>query len=71
MLCTVHFIRAVKLKRRQMGAKCSMRKTRNSFKILVGRLYNGSLKVPTRRWDDTIKMDLRERCELAQDKICM
>ncbi|KAJ4451152.1 hypothetical protein ANN_02594 [Periplaneta americana] len=45
----------------EMGRACSMGESRNAYRVLVGRPEGERpLGRPRRRWEDNIKMDLRE-----------
>jgi hypothetical protein len=55
-------VRVIKSKRMRWGHVARMEDGRNVYRILVGR-SEGKIRLgrPRRRWDDDIKMDLRER----------
>ena len=48
-----------------------MEKSRNAYRVLVGKPEGKRLSGrPSRRWEDNIKMDLREvGCDLAEDRV--
>jgi hypothetical protein len=71
-------VRVIKLRRRRWaGHVAHMGEGRSVYRVLVGtRKGNRSLGRPRRRWEDNIKMDLRETgidgenwIHLAQDRV--
>jgi hypothetical protein len=58
LCCSPSIIRIINLRRmRWAGHVARMRETRNAYKILVGKRPLGRHR---RRWEDNIRMDLRE-----------
>jgi hypothetical protein len=44
----------------EMGGACSMGQMRNVYKIFVGKCKGRPIRRQRHRWEDTIKIDLRE-----------
>jgi hypothetical protein len=61
MYSSLNIVRVVKSRRRWAGHVIRMEKGRGVYRILVGRPERKRpLGKPRRKWEDNIKMDLRE-----------
>ena len=70
---SLNIIRNLKLRRlRWAGHVTRMEHSRNACRVLVGKPErNRSLGMPRRRWEDNIKMDLREVACDTRDRIAL
>jgi hypothetical protein len=61
LYCSPSIVRVIKARRmRWVGHVAHMGEVRGAYNILVGRPEGRTLGRPRRRWEDNIKMDLRE-----------
>ena len=69
--CSPNIIRNLKKRRlRWAGHIARMEQSRNAYRVLVGKsVGKRSLGRPRRRWEDNIKMDLREVACVLRDWI--
>ena len=77
LYCSPNIVRVIKSRRmRWAGSVARMAQRRGVYRVLMGKSEgNRQLRIPRRRWEDNIKMDLQEvGCgimdwiELAQDR---
>ena len=77
LYCSPNIVRVIKSRRmRCAGSVARMAQRRGVYRVLMGKSEgNRQLRIPRRRWEDNIKMDLQEvGCgimdwiELAQDR---